>query len=154
MFLITDNQEECINFLKFKEMDYPEPVTSNKIKEKKKLDDDAESCWDVSMIEAAYQAAVEVYGCKWSRCQVCFSEAKAIVKCSGCRLVFCSKCDEKQHSENPFCHRTLHFKESERWIKSQSLLPTQFLNCLDGSVESKGYTFIAFIPCVFFYCSF
>lgn len=102
------------------------------------------------MIEAAYQAAVEVYGCKWSRCQVCFSEAKAIVKCSGCRLVFCSKCDEKQHSENPFCHRTLHFKESERWIKSQSLLPTQFLNCLDGSVESKGYTFIAFIPCVFF----
>lgn len=72
------------------------------------------------------------------------------MKCSGCRLVFCSKCDEKQHSENLFCHHTLHFKESERWIKSQSLLPTQFLNCLDGTVESKGYTLIAFIPCVFF----
>lgn len=92
------------------------------------------------MTEAAYQAVVEAYGCKWSHCHVCFAEAKMIVKCTDCRLALCSECDEKQHSVNPFCHPSLHCKDSQSWIKSQSLLPTEFINCLDGTVESKGCT--------------
>jgi hypothetical protein len=101
----TDNQEECTNFLKFTEKDYPtEPVKTIKTKEKKIVDDELESGWDEPMTEAAYKAAVEVYSCKWSCCQVCFSKPKIIVKCTDCRVAFCSECDEKQHSANPFCH--------------------------------------------------
>jgi hypothetical protein len=100
--LTTDNQEECINFLKFTEKDYPtEPVKTIKTKEKKILDDQVESGWDETMTESAYKAAVEVYSCKWSCCHVCFSKPKIIVKTrtGGTGLQHCQTVS--QHSAHP-----------------------------------------------------
>ncbi|KAK4007689.1 hypothetical protein OUZ56_012842 [Daphnia magna] len=77
-----DNQVECINFLKFTEKEFPDERGKSKTKEKKIVEDDIESGWDVTMVETAYKAVVEVYGCKWSDCHPflyhCFQQAPAM----------------------------------------------------------------------------
>ncbi|KAI9565125.1 hypothetical protein GHT06_008894 [Daphnia sinensis] len=53
---------EYINFLKFTEKYFPDESGKSQTKEKKIFEDDVEKGWEVTMVETAYKALVEVYG--------------------------------------------------------------------------------------------
>ena len=140
MNYLLDNQEECIQFLNsFQSSDNQEENIHVALHDKiGTIDDDVENGWNETMLESAYKAAIESHGCKWSRCLLCYSEVEVVVKCSDCRTTFCPECDQKNHLRNPFCHRHVYFKDNGRRTKSRSLLPTEFINSLQGSIEKKG----------------
>ena len=89
-------------------------------------------------METAYKAAVEAHGCPLFKCYICCSEAAAMIKCTDCRTTFCPVCDEKTHAKKTFCHRTVHFKNRDKWAESRSLLATEFINNSDWTIEKKG----------------
>ncbi len=109
------------------------------VEKKQTQSDDEDDCgWDKAMTEAAYNAAVKAYGCKWNHCQVCSSEIDVKIKCSDCRLVYCADCDKKMHLKFPFCHRSVHYEDPVRWTCTRTLLPTEFINSDQGIIEAQG----------------
>jgi hypothetical protein len=72
------------------------------------------------------------HGCKTFSCKNCGNEGSEIVNCIDCNQVFCGKCDEDIHLQNPFHHRSLHSKTRP----GKQLLPTEFLD-LKGQIVVK-----------------
>lgn len=110
------------------------------LRERNKDHDEDDRLWKDSA-ERAYVSLVKSYGCNSFVCQVWSSSALGLqwcIKCKNCRKTFCGDCNFKLHSSSPFCHRTVHFRQADKWDHTRKLLPIEFL-VIHGAVQTKGY---------------
>lgn len=109
------------------------------LRDKNKNKEDEDDILWTENAESAYQGVVKHRGCHKFTCQHCPApiDLEYCVKCTDCRKVFCWQCDFEFHSSSPFCHRSVHYKPSDRWNYSRKLLPTDFIG-VNGAVETKG----------------